>query len=128
MCRAVRCGGVGQGQRASDRRAAWSAYNLTVLYTKPETDAEAFLAEYKSDHVPIAATFPKMTSHTTTVFSGTPRGTEPPYYLMFVGTWDSQEDMQAAMSDPSIMEASKHAMGMTQKYGNKAEMLVGDEA
>jgi hypothetical protein len=47
---------------------------------------------------------------------------------MFVGTWDSQEDMQAAMSDPSIMEASKHAMGMTQKYGNKAEMLVGDEA
>jgi hypothetical protein len=36
--------------------------------------------------------------------------------------------MQAAMSDPSIMEASKHAMGMTQKYGNKAEMLIGDEA
>jgi len=102
--------------------------NLTVLYTKPETDAEAFLAEYKTDHLPIAATFPKMTSHTTTVFSGTPRGTEPPYFVMFVGTWDSQEDMQAAMSDPSIMEASKHAMGMTQKYGNKAEMLVGDEA
>ena len=102
--------------------------NLTVLYTKPETDAEAFLAEYKSDHLPIAARFPKMTSYTTTVFSGTPRGTEPPYYLMFVATWDSQEDMQAAMGDPSIMEASKHAMELTQKYGIKAEMLVGDEA
>ena len=101
--------------------------NLTVLYTKPESDAEAFLAEYTSDHLPIAARFPKMSSHTTTVFSGTPRGTEAPYYVMFVGTWDSQEDMQAAMGDPSIMEASKHAMGMTQKYGNKAEMLIGDE-
>ena len=32
------------------------------------------------------------------------------------------------MGDPSIMEASKHAMGMTQKYGNSAEMLVGDES
>ena len=101
---------------------------LTVLYTKPENDAEAFLDEYTSDHLPIAARFPKMTSHTTTVFTGTPRGTEPPYYVMFVGTWASQEDMQAAMGDPSIMEASKHAMGMTQKYGNKAEMLVGHEA
>ncbi|MFP3908023.1 MAG: hypothetical protein ACLFWR_13415, partial [Acidimicrobiales bacterium] len=61
------------------------------------------------------------------VFSGTPRGTEPPYYVMFQATWDSQEDMQAAMGDPSIMEASKHAMELTQKYGIKAEMLVGDE-
>jgi uncharacterized protein (TIGR02118 family) len=102
--------------------------NLTVLYTKPESDAEAFLEEYKTDHLAIASRFPKMTGHTTTVFSGTPRGTEPPYYVMFVGSWASKEDMQSAMSDPSIMEASKHAMGMTQKYGNKAEMLVGDDA
>ena len=101
---------------------------LTVLYTKPESDAEAFLEEYKSDHLPIAARFPNMTSHSTTVFSGTPRGTEAPYYVMFVANWDSQEDMQAAMSDPSIMEASKHAMGLTQKYDNKAEMLIGDDA
>ena len=100
--------------------------SLTVLYTKPESDAEAFVEEYKSDHLPIAAKFPKMASHSTTVFSGTPRGTDAPYYVMFHGVWDSQEDMQAAMADPSIMEASKHAMGMTQKYGNKAEMLLGD--
>lgn len=100
--------------------------SLTVLYTKPESDAEAFVEEYKSDHLPIAAKFPKMASHSTTVFSGTPRGTDAPYYVMFHGVWDSQEDMQAAMADPSIMEASKHAMGMTQKYGNQAEMLLGD--
>ncbi|MGI8757347.1 MAG: EthD family reductase, partial [Acidimicrobiales bacterium] len=96
---------------------------LTVLYTKPENDAEGFLQEYKSDHLPIAAKFPKMTGSTTTVFSGTPRRTEAPYYVMFVGTWDSMDDMNAAMQDPSIMEASKHAMGMTQKYGNSADML-----
>lgn len=101
---------------------------LTVLYTKPESDAEAFLEEYKADHLPIVAKFPNMASYSTTVFSGTPRGTEAPYYLMFHATWASQEDMGAAMGDPSIMEASQHAMGLTQKYGNQAEMLIGDEA
>ena len=102
--------------------------SLTVLYTTPEADAEAFVAEYKADHLPIALRFPKLASHTTTVFSGTPRGTASPYLLMFQGTWDSQEDMQAAMGDASMMEASRHAMGMVGKYGNKAEMLIGDDA
>lgn len=101
---------------------------FTVLYTKPENDADAFLEEYKQDHLAIAKKFPKMTGHTTTVFTGTPRRTEPPYYVMFVGTWDSMEDMNEAMADPSLMEASKHAMGMLQKYGNSAEMLLGDDA
>lgn len=102
--------------------------SFTVLYTKPETDAEAFLEEYRSDHLAIASRFPKMTGYTTTVFTGTPRRTEPPYYLMFHATWDSQEDLRAAMGDPILMEASKHAMGMLSKYGNSAEMLLGDEA
>ncbi len=101
--------------------------SFTVLYTKPE-DADAFVEEYKTDHLAIAKRFPKMTGHTTTIFSGTPRRTEPPYYLMFHGTWDSMEDLQGAMADPSLMEASKHAMGMLQKYGNSAEMIIGDEA
>lgn len=101
--------------------------SLTVLYTKPD-DADAFVAEYKSDHLPIALTFPGMTGHSVTVFSGTPRGTEPPYLLMFHCTWDSPADMQAAMADPSIMEASRHAMGMVGKYGNAAEMIIGDNA
>ena len=101
---------------------------FTVLYTKPAENAEAFLEEYKTDHLAIASTFPKMTGHTTTVFSGTPRRTEPAFYVMFVGTWASMEDMQSAMGDPSLMEASKHAMGMLQKYGNAAEMLIGDDA
>lgn len=101
---------------------------FTVLYTKPAENADAFLEEYKSDHLAIAAKFPKMTGHTTTVFSGTPRGTDPAYFVMFVGSWASKEDMGEAMSDPSLMEASKHAMGMLQKYGNSAEMLIGDDA
>lgn len=99
---------------------------LTVLYTKPAEDADAFVEEYRADHVPIAQRFPKMSSHRTTVFSGTPRGGEPAYHVMFQGVWDTQEDMQEAMQDPSLMEASKHAMQMTQKYGNSAEMLIGD--
>lgn len=102
--------------------------SFTVLYTKPENDPEGFLQEYKADHLAIAARFPKMTGHTTTVFTGTPRRTEPPYYVMFHGTWASNEDLQEALGDPSLMEASRHAMGMLQKYGNSAEMIIGDEA
>jgi uncharacterized protein (TIGR02118 family) len=102
--------------------------SFTVLYTKPAENADAFLEEYKTDHLAIAAKFPGMTSHTTTVFSGTPRGTEPPHFVMFHGVWDSMDDLKAAMADPSLMEASKHAMGMLGKYGNSAEMLIGDDA
>ena len=100
--------------------------SLTVLYTAPETDADAFVEEYKADHVPIAMRLPKLASHIVTVFNGTPRGGAPAYLVMFHGRWDTPEDMQAAMGDPSMMEASKHAMEMTQKYGNSAEMLIGD--
>jgi uncharacterized protein (TIGR02118 family) len=102
--------------------------SFTVLYTKPENDAEAFLEEYKTDHLAIAERFPKMTGYTTTVFTGTPRGGDAPYYVMFHGTWASMADMQEALRDPVLMEASKHAMGMLQKYGNSAEMILGDEA
>ncbi|CAN5203485.1 hypothetical protein BH23ACT9_BH23ACT9_00930 [soil metagenome] len=102
--------------------------SFTVLYTKPTENAEAFVEEYQTDHLAIAATFPLMKSHSTTMFSGTPRGTEPPYFIMFHGTWDSMADLQTAMGDPSLMEASRHAMGMIGKYGNSAEMLIGDDA
>lgn len=99
---------------------------LTVLYTRPETDAEAFVEEYRRDHLPIAARFPGVTSSTTTVFSGTPRGGDAPYVLMFHATWHDDDAFAAAMRDPSMMEASKHAMQMIGTYGNSAEMLLGD--
>lgn len=102
------------------------AASFVVLYTRPD-DAEGFLQEYLDDHIPIATRFPKMTDHSTTVLSGTPRGTEPAYYVMFKGTWDSPEDLQEAMKDPALMDASKHAMGLLQKYGNSAEMMIGED-
>lgn len=102
------------------------AATFVALYTKPD-DAEGFLKEYREDHVPIAQKWPKVASLSTTVLTGTPRGTEPAYYVMFKATWDSTADMQEAMQDPSLMEASKHAMGMLQKYGNSAEMMVGED-
>ena len=101
--------------------------SFVVLYTRPEQDAEGFLNEYLENHIPIAKRFPKMTDHSTTVLSATPRGGDPAYYVMFEGTWDSMEDLQAAMQDPSLMEASKHAMGMLQTYGNSAEMMIGED-
>ena len=101
--------------------------SFTVLYTRPD-DAAGFLEEYRTDHLAIARRFPKMVDHSTTVFQGTPRGTDPAYYVMFHGVWDSTEDLQEAMRDESMMEASKHAMGMLEKYGNQAEMLIGEDA
>ena len=101
---------------------------FTALYTKPENDAEAFLEEYKNDHVPIADRFLGMTSSSVTVFSGTPRGTDPGFYVMFHGVWDSMDDLNAALADPAMAEAGMHARGLVQKYGNAAQMLIGDDA
>jgi uncharacterized protein (TIGR02118 family) len=100
--------------------------SFVVLYSRPD-DAEGFLQEYLDDHVPIAKRFPGMTDHTTTVLDTTPRGTDPAFYVMFRGVWDSMEDLREAMRDPSLMEASKHAMGMLEKYGNTAEMMIGED-
>lgn len=102
------------------------AASFVALYTRPD-DAEGFLKEYMEDHVPIAQKWPGTTDQTTTVLDATPRGTQPAYYVMFKATWDSMEDLQAAMQDPSLMEASKHAMGMLSKYGNTAEMMIGED-
>ncbi len=103
------------------------AAKFVVLYSRPD-DAEGFLQEYLDDHLPIARKFPGMTDHSTTVLRSTPRGTDPAYYVMFTALWDSMEDLQAAMQDPALMEASKHAMGLLGKYGNTAEMMIGEDA
>lgn len=103
------------------------AARFVVLYTRPE-DADGFLREYLADHVPITQTWPGLTSGTTTVLDSTPRGGEPGYWLMFVGTWDTDEAMQAAMRDPSMTEAGRHAIDLTRRYGNRAEMMLGADA
>lgn len=103
------------------------AAKFVALYTRPD-DAEGFLQEYRQDHLPIAQKWPGVTHQSTTVLTGTPRGTEPPYYVMFTAEWDSMEDLQAAMQDPALMEASKHATGLLSKYGNTAEMMIGEDA
>lgn len=97
-----------------------------AMYTRPD-DAEGFLEEYRNDHLPIAEKWPNSPSVSTSVLTGTPRGGDPAYYVIFKATWESQEDFNAAMQDPALMEASKHAMQMLQKYGNSAEMMVGDD-
>ncbi len=100
---------------------------FVAMYTKPE-DADGFLAEYKADHVPIAERFPGVTRHSVQVYTATPRRTEPTWWLVYTAEWDSHEDMMAALQDPVMMEASKHAMGLLQKYGNTAEMMLGGPA
>ena len=62
------------------------------------------------------------------LYTATPRRTEPTWWLVYTAEWDSHEDMMAALQDPVMMEASKHAMGLLQKYGNTAEMMLGGPA
>ena len=101
--------------------------SFIAMYTKPE-DAEGFLAEYKADHLPICEKFPNTPRQSLTVLKSTPRRTEPAYFLLFEAEWASEAEMFEAMKDPSLMEASGHAIGLLKKYGNAAEMMLGDSA
>lgn len=99
---------------------------FVALYTRPQ-DPEGFLARYRDQHLPITQRWPGVTATSTTVMTGTPRGGEPSWWLLFVATWDSMDDLQAAMTDPSMRQAGADAQEMLQEFGNTAEMLIGDD-
>ena len=98
---------------------------LVVLYTQPE-DVDGFLAYYHGTHLPLAQQIPGAT-WTLTRITGTPRGTDAPYFLKAEATFASPEAMQSAMSSPEMGSTSKDAMGMVGQFGNQATMLVGEQ-
>jgi uncharacterized protein (TIGR02118 family) len=69
---------------------------LVVLYNQPE-DPEAFDAHYRDVHTPIVQSYPKLRAleaHKPDGVGGRPS----PYYLMAEMTFDSGEDLDAALS------------------------------
>ena len=75
------------------------AYQLTVLYHHPE-DAEAFDRHYDETHAPLAAKLPDLRSYTVSWPGPGPDGQRPPYHLVAILTWDSEEAFQASLESP----------------------------
>lgn len=79
-------------------------YQLTVLYNHPE-DPEAFGKHYREVHAPLAKQAPGLTNYTLNWCEPGPDGSQPPYHLIAVLTWDSKEALVAALGSPEFQAA-----------------------
>lgn len=98
---------------------------LVVLYTRP-SDTDAFDEHYMATHVPLARGVPGATWSFTRM-TGTPRGGEPEYYLMAEATFASEQDLQTALRSDEMRATGRDAAQMTERFGNRAVMLIGSE-
>jgi uncharacterized protein (TIGR02118 family) len=74
-------------------------FQVTVLYNHPE-DPSKFDEHYDEVHAPLAATIPGLQRYTVTRPGPGPDGTKPPYYLVAVLEFESEEAYGAGMSAP----------------------------
>jgi uncharacterized protein (TIGR02118 family) len=77
---------------------------LIVLYDHPE-DPAAFDKHYREVHAPLAAKAPGLSSYTVTWCQPRPDGRKPPYHVVAVLTWDSEESLRAALGSPEFKAA-----------------------
>ncbi|MBO0878631.1 MAG: EthD family reductase [Pseudonocardia sp.] len=100
---------------------------LTVLYNHPE-DPAAFDKHYREVHAPLAAKAPGLASYTVNWCAPGPDGSKPPYHLIAVLTWETEEAMQASMSSDEFKAAGDDlpnfaAAGATLIFG-KTDRIV----
>jgi uncharacterized protein (TIGR02118 family) len=77
---------------------------LIALYNQPD-DPEAFDAHYRDVHTPIVRAYPKLRELSVSTPTGV-GGRPSPYYLMAEMTFDSQDDLNAALgSEAGIASA-----------------------
>ncbi len=69
---------------------------LVVCYGAPE-DPAAFDRHYTETHVPLVERIPNLRRFEAGKVLGTPDGSAAPYYYMAELSFDSAEDLQAAM-------------------------------
>lgn len=100
--------------------------SLIVLYTKPD-DVEGFESHYRETHIPIVNELPGLRETRVSRITGTPRGTEAPYYLQAELVFESTEAMGTALQGEEGMNTSKDAMEMCQQYGANAEIMLADD-
>lgn len=97
-----------------------------MLYTTPD-DIDGFLAYYRGSHIPIAQTLPGIQDVSAQRITGTPRGTEAPYFLKAEVRFASTDDLRTALSGEEGMNVSRDAMGMTQRFGCSAEIMLSED-
>jgi uncharacterized protein (TIGR02118 family) len=90
----------------SNRSRETALRQLTVLYNHPE-DPAAFDKHYREVHAPLAAKAPGLSSYTVTWCQPGPDGSKPPYHLIATLTWDSEEDLRAALRSPEFRAAGE---------------------
>jgi uncharacterized protein (TIGR02118 family) len=74
-------------------------FQLVVCYGAPD-DPSAFDRHYAETHVPLVHKIPGLRRFEAGKVLGTPDGSPAPYYWIAELTFDSGEDLQAAMGSP----------------------------
>ncbi|GAA0925743.1 EthD family reductase [Pseudonocardia zijingensis] len=74
-------------------------FQVTVLYNHPE-DPARFDEHYDGVHAPLAATIPGLQRYTVTRPGAGPDGSPPPYHLVAVMEYESEEAYQVGTGGP----------------------------
>ena len=97
------------------------AVKLLALYKKPD-DTAAFDDHYFNIHLPLAQKMPGLRHLECQKIVGSPMG-KSQYHLLVEMTFDSQADLDAAMSSPEGKTAAKDVMGFA---GNLVTLMFSE--
>jgi uncharacterized protein (TIGR02118 family) len=78
---------------------------LTVLYGHPD-DPDAFEEYYADTHMPLVDEIPNLQRYEAARIVATPDGSDPPYYRIFEGYFESIEQLQSGMATPEGQAAA----------------------
>lgn len=95
---------------------------LTALYRQPKQVKE-FEDRYYQGHMPLLAKMPGLIKTEVTRFTGTPMGTNSPFYLQTDMYFSDLEALQAAMKSAEGKAAAKDVMSFA---GDIITMIVGE--
>jgi|SRR5580693_9079140 uncharacterized protein (TIGR02118 family) len=81
-------------------------FRISVCYGQPR-DPEAFDTYYANTHTPLTLKVPGLTGFTTGKPRSLMRGRDAPYYMIASLTFNSAEDLKAALRSPEMAAASE---------------------
>ena len=90
---------------------------LIGLWTEPQ-DIDSFEYEYLGSHVPLIGTLDGMQAVKTS------RCIDGPYYRMTEVAFRSVDDLNEALKTPAGLTVLERAGNLTEKYGNRLDVLV----
>jgi uncharacterized protein (TIGR02118 family) len=96
------------------------------MYSKPD-DVEGFEAHYRDTHMPFAGGLSGLERATINRVTGTPRGGEAAFHLVAELRFASIDARDEALRSEAMMDVSRDAMAMCQKFDMKAEILLAED-